>query len=345
MSLFSHRQESFWVELLDHQDNSLGELPGVVGGEVSWNANAPVPGAGTLDLAEREESDIDFSSQRVRPYIRVGDEEWALGVYVMASPTTEHSALGRTRSVALTDKITVVKDDCVTQTLQVTKGSNIIEAASAQILATGEQRILSTPSASTLSNTMTWPPGTSRLSIINDLLAVAGYWSLSTDRQGQFVLAPYRAPADRPVAWEFHEGELSLHSPEWAHELPLWDATNHVTLVSQEDDDGNVWVASAIDDNPDSPTSTVSMKRVLNPIVEENVEAASAAALQQQADRKLIDNSNVIGVISLNHAFVPVWYRDGVSFKSQGMDTKATITKMSLTLEPGSLVSAEWRQA
>lgn len=343
MSLYGHRLESYRVELLDYQDNVIGELEGVTGGSLSWNANAPIPGAGTLELAETTQ-EIDFSSNRVRPFWQVNGEEWPLGVYVMAAPVTEYSATGRARSVDLTDKITVVSDDRIVQTFQVAKGANVVEAARQQIVAAGETRILATPGTTVLANTMTWPPGTSRLSIINDLLGVAGYWSLATDRMGQFILAPYRAPADRPTAWEFAEGAASLHSPEWSHELPLWEATNHVTLVSQENDAGQVWVATAVDDNPDSPTSTVSMKRVLNPIVEENVEAVSLAALQLQANRKLVENSNVVGVIEVDHAFVPVWYRDGVAFTSQGMDTKATIVEMSLDLEPGSLVSAKWRQ-
>ncbi len=345
MSLYGHRLESFWVELLDHDDNSLGPLDGVAGGSLSWNANAPLPGGGELELAGTDLSDtIDYSSHRVRPWWKVGEEEWPLGVYVLAAPETQYSATGQQRAVSLIDKITVVSDDRITQTLQVAAGSNVVEAARQQVLATGETRILATTSSATLSNTMTWAPGTSRLSIINDLLAVAGYWALSTNRWGQFVIEPYIAPADRPTSWEFAEGATSLHSPDWAHELPLWEATNHVTLVSQEDDAGNVWVATAVDDNPASPTSTVNMKRVLNPIVEENVEAASQADLQQQADRKLINNSNVVGVLSVAHAFVPVWYRDGVLFRSQGMDTKATIVEMSLDLRPGALVEATWRQ-
>ena len=343
MSLYSHRVESFKVELLDYKDRTLGLLQGVVGGQLAWNANSPLQGSGSIELVGSQD-EIDFSSNRVRLWRIVGDEEWPLGVYVLAAPGTVYTATGTTRSIELIDKITVVKDDCITQTLQVTSGSNIIDAAVMQIEATGETRILATPSSATLSNTMTWEPGTSRLQVVNDLLTVAGYWSLTTDRQGQFILEPYVDPAERTTSWVFEEGQASLHTPEWEHELPLWEATNHVTLVSQEDDDENVWVASAVDDNPDSPTSTVNMRRVLNPIVEENVEASSQLDLQLQANRKLRDNSNVVGTLQVTHAFVPLWYRDGVQFRSQGMDTKATVVEMSMDLTPGSLVDAKWRQ-
>ena len=252
---------------------------------------------------------------------------------------------GRSRDITLIDKMTVVHGDLLTTTLQIPAGANIIQQVSMQIQLSGENRIAATPSAATLSNPMTWEPGTSRLTVINDLLTTAGYWALWTDGSGQFRVEPYLAPADRPIAWTFEEGAASIHSPYWEYEVSLWEATNTVVMISQENDDGSIWSASAVDDNPESPTSTVAMGRVLNPIVEENVEASSLANLQAQATRKLIDNSNVIGKIRVSHAVIPLWYNQAVKFKSQGMDTTATVTKMSLSLTPGSLVSAEWRQA
>ena len=350
MSLTGHRRQGYRCELLTRTDASLGDLGYVEGGHLEWNANADLPGGGSILLetdTSRGAQVINISSDRVRVWWEVEDEEpWPLGVYVMASPSTQYRGDGSSRQITLIDKLTVVRDDCLLQTLQLPAGANIVQAVVTQIQAAGENRIAATPSSSTLSNPMTWEPGTSRLRVINDLLTASGYWSLWTDRTGQFRVEPYITPAARPIVWNFEEGETSIHSPEWEYELPLWDATNTVILVSQADKDtGEVFVATAVDDNPLSPTSTVSMGRVLNPIVEENVEALSQAALQAQASRKLIDNSNVVGRLSVAHAPIPVWYNEAVAFKSQGIDTRATITKMSLDLDPGALVSAEWRQA
>lgn len=348
MSLTGNRKESYRVELLTETDASLGTLDYVGGGSLDWNANANLPAGGSLSLETPPEGaqEINISKDRVRIWWEVeGEEPWPLGVYVMAAPAVSYRADGSSRQITLIDKLAVVSDDLLLTTLQVPAGANIIQAVVAQINAAGETRIAATPSASTLSNSMTWSPGTSRLRVVNDLLTAAGYWALWTDRTGQFRVEPYVAPADRPITWTFEEGDTAIHSPEWEYELALWDATNTVVLISQASDDQPGMVAYAIDDNPDSPTSTVSMGRTLNPIVEENVEAESQAALQAQATRKLLDNSNVVGKLSVDHAAVPVWYNEAVAFKSQGIDTRATITKMSLSLEPGALIRAEWRQA
>ena len=345
MSLTGHREESFRVELLTNTEKSLGDLDGVSGGSLSWNANADLPGSGSISLQDRGQN-INTSKDRVRVWWQVADYgEWPLGVYVMAAPSRFYTGAGSSRDLTLLDKLTVIKDDRIKETLQFSAGSNIIDSVVSVIQSTGETRIASTASGSVLTNDVAWEPGTSKLSVVNSLLSAAGYWGLWTDRYGQFRVEPYIAPADRPVVWEFQEGETSIHSPEWTYEIPLWEATNLVVLISQADDDGNFWTATAEDDNPASPTSTVSMGRVLNPIVEENVEASSQLDLQQQANRRLISNSNTVGRLSVQHAPIPLWYNEAVSFSSQGVSVKATVIKQDLTLQAGSLVSAEWRQS
>lgn len=345
MSFVGHRTERVLVELLTKSENSLGYLDGVEGGSLSWNANADLPGGGFLTLEDLNQG-INVSQDRIRIWWEIeGVGVWPCGVYVLAAPATQYRSDGSSREIELIDKLTVLRDDKLTETFQLPAGANIVTAAVWLIQETGENRIAFTPSTTTLSNNLTWNPGTSRQQVINDLMAIVGYWSVWTDRNGQFRLEPYQAPGSRPEAWTFEAGETSIHTPEWEYTLPLWEATNTVVYTSQADDDGNFYHASAVDDNPDSPTSTVSMGRVLNPIVEENVEASSQLALQQMANRKLIDNSNVVGRISIAHRFVPVWYNEAVRFRSRGMDIKATITKMSLNLASGSLIDAEWRQA
>lgn len=293
-------------------------------------------------------SETVYEERQIRNYDRVIEEEsyeWPLGVYVMAAPTTAYSEFLKSRSITLIDKLTVVRDDVLTSTYQVVAGGNIINAVVAQINAAGEYKIATTPSTKTLKNAMTWGPGTSRLKVINDLLTAAGYSPLWTDGMGQYRVEPYLRPNRRATVFTFKEGETSIHAPDWTYNMNIWEASNTVVLVSQPDSNGSFWKAVAEDRNPNSPTSLIAMNRVLNPIVQENVEAASLADLQDQADRILVDNSNVVGKLSVAHAMMDLWYNDKIRFISQGMDTFAIITQMSIQLTPGSLVSAEWSQA
>lgn len=345
MSLTGHRREKFYVELLNNLDESQGYLDGVEKGSLRWNANADLPGSGEITLLDLSQT-INLSKDRIRVWWEVdGVEPWAMGVYVISAPATQYAGDGTYYRLILTDKISVIREDVLLETLQIPAGANVVEAAVAQVRAAGENHIAFTDSDATLTNDITFAPGTRRIEVINTLLTACGYWTLWTDRLGQFRIEPYVSPADRGEVWSFEEGATSIHSPEWEHELSLWDATNTVVLTSQPDDNEEFWKAYAVDDNPDSPTSTVSMGRVLNAIVEENIEASSELDLQTQANRKLIDNSNVVGKLKVSHAPIPLWYNEAVVFRSQGMDTRATITEMSLKLEAGSLVRAVWRQA
>ncbi len=344
MSLTGHRVESIRVERLNRAEESLGDLDGISGGSLTWEASADLPAGGNLTLVEIGQT-INYSSDRVRIWWSVqGVEEWPLGVYVLAAPTESHTDAEVTRSIALIDKLTVIREDVITETLQIAKDANIVAAAVDLVKATGETRISATASSKTLTNAMTWDPGTSRLQIVNDLLATAGYAALWTDRNGMFRVEPFIEPAQRPVVWDFTEGEASIHSPNWEYELSLWEASNKVVMTSQANDAGTVFLASAVDTNPASPTSTVSMGRTLNPIVVENVEAASQADLESQALRRLLDTSNVAGKVRVSHAPVPIWFNDAVTFTSGGREMRAAVSRMSLELRPGALVSAEWRE-
>lgn len=344
MSLTGNRREHVRVELLTRSEASLGDLDGVTGGNVQWDASAELPGGGSLTLQERDQA-VNYSSDRVRPWWVVdGYGEWPLGVFVMAAPGKAYDDSGTTRTITLIDKLTVIAEAVLTRTLQVAAGANIIQAVVAQIQAAGETRIAATDSTATLTNPMTWDPGTSRLKVINDLLAAAAYTNLWTDSTGQFRVEPYVAPKNRAVVWDFAEGDTAIHTPTWTHELALWEASNTVIMTSQATAAGSVFFATAVDENPASPTSVVSMGRVLNPIVVENVEASSQADLESQALRRLLDASNVVGKLNVSHAPVPLWVGDTVTFASQGMNTVATIAKMSVELTPGALIAAEWRQ-
>lgn len=343
-ALQGHRAEGYYVELLSSSGNTLAYLDGVTGMDLKWNSLADLQGSGSIQLLDTTQ-DINFSQDRVRLWWSMaGQNPWPLGKYVMSVPETSYTSFGRAYDVTLLDVITVMQEDVLLETLQYPAGVNVVAAAVAQVQAAGEMAISATPSATVLTNALTWSAGTPRLTVINDLLAIAGYWALWTDRYGTFRVDPYVPPASRTPSFTFEEGELAIHTADWQYETSLWNTTNTVVYVSQADDDGNTMTAYAINDDPASPTSTVSLGRPLNPIVEENVEASSQEDLQNQANLRLLNNSSVFGTLTVSHLPLPLWYNDTVRFKSQGVDTLASVWKMEWP-NPGGLVQATWRSA
>lgn len=337
------RVEEYIVTLLDKNEIPQGRLDGVTGGKITLAANSSVKGSGQLEW-NRYSTDTDWSSARIQIKCITSDMgEIPLGVYVVAAPNRDYSGYQYARGIDLTDKLAILQDQILTSTYSILPGMNLVQAATQLILDLGETSIQATPSDVVAVNPRVWHPGTSLIQVINDLMDSVGYWSVWTNRLGSFMLTPWVSPSDRASSWAFSEGQNSLHLPEWQYETSLWEATNRVVLVSQEDENGTVLTSVATNDDPNSPTSTVRMGRVINPIVEEGVEAANQAVLDMLAERKLVDNSNVIEKISIDHLLVPLWYNEAVSFNSSGVQAMATIQRMDITLKPGSLVKTEMR--
>src|SRR5690606_19344240 len=153
------------------------------------------------------------------------------------SPAENHTAFGVTYDVGLLTKMNVIHEDTVEDRFSVAVGAAIIPAVVALIESTGETRVAVTDSDSTLTAALTWDAGTSKLTIINDALQAAGYWSLRGDGSGLCRVGPYTNPADRPVAFEFEHGAASVHFPDWSRAQDHTSVPNRFIAVGQGDED------------------------------------------------------------------------------------------------------------
>lgn len=341
--LLTHRTESFRIEHLDRHGESLGDLDGVIGGTVELNANAPLRGGGSLLLQDQNQG-IDWGKDRVRIWWEVeGVEPWPLGVYLLDMPTEAYTESGKSWEIGLIDKLAVLQDDAVEQTFSLPAGTVVTTAVRDLIQSAGETQISITSSTDTLANMRVWDAGESKLRIINDLLDSINYWALWTDGHGQYRVEPYVRPENRAIAWRFHEGIDSIHTPDWVRNLDLGSVPNKVILVSQAPEDEPSLVATATNENPASPTSYQARGRWVTH-VEDGIETDSQSALQAMTDRKLADLSSPAAALEVTHAAVPLWYNELVSYRSQGHEALATVTKFAVTLAPGALVAAEWRE-
>jgi len=129
-SLVGHRSEIWRLDLLNQQDVVVTTLLGVSGGEFTFNVNATIRGGGSIDY---QGEPLDWNKFRVQPWYRAetrGAEpvEWPLGVFLVATPSTEYSDTGRSVTLELYDKMQILDDDKLAKSFQVAKGANIIDA-------------------------------------------------------------------------------------------------------------------------------------------------------------------------------------------------------------------------
>lgn len=338
-----HRQEIDRVDLLTNVDGVLGELDGVEECSLVLDADALIGGAGSMTLRDTGQN-VDWPSMRVQPWVQVNGESWPLGIFLLAAPDTDYTGTGRGWSVTLTDKVSILESDPLVETLSFPAGAVITDAVVSVINGAGVTRTKITASSGTLSEPgLTWPVGTSRLAVVNDLLKALNYSTLRADGYGYLYSGPVVPPVDRPVTWEFIEGDTAIHSAEFTVKRELSTIPNRVVCTWQASAETEVQKAVAEDLDPDSPTSYPNRGRWVTKIYE-NEEADSQETLDAIAEKYLRDAVAPADGVVFQHAKVPLTIGDVVRFRSADLDMIGEVRRTEAILGVGALTRTTIRK-
>lgn len=347
--LLTSRRTTWRVDLLDRTDRLKGRLAGVTGGSVEVNVNRAVYGSGSLviqatgaaDDGEVTAADIDWASDRVRIWWEVeGVDPWPLATMLLDRVVRREAMTGTTYHVDLLDKLTILSQEGM-GTIAYPSGAHPVDVAVALIEGAGETAIAATDSDAALTTGLAWPSQDSptRLRIINDLLAAAGYRGVYCDGLGVYRLEPYVRPQDRAPVWAFAEGELAVHSPDWERTQDGHDVINRLRCLSQASGEDEPLEVVVENSNPASPYSIPSRGRVLSR-TDTGIEATSLAALASIAQQRLLAASSPTATLAITHAPLPLPVHARVDFESQGHSAQGVITSQSLTLAATAQVTA-----
>ena len=303
------RRFSFRYELLDLANVTVEDaLDGVISGEVAMNWLADIKRVAKFTIIET--GVIDYLSDRIRPHVRLhlppfGTDdfvEWPQGVFLLSTPSRHIDDHGRiTREVDAYDQLQVFADDLVTTRYTVASGTNVVTAVTTLL---GGLAASIAPSTATLAAAKEWEPGTSKLKIINELLGMINYESLSFDESGLARVQAYQAPSERPEEWTYATDSAGLMVPEADQELDLFAVANQWTLVVSEPDQTPI-VSTYTNNDPASPTSTVRRGRTISDFRIE-VEAVDQATLDAKVERLAFEASQVYEAIDFTTALMPI---------------------------------------
>lgn len=343
--LSSHRAESWRVDLLNNDDVTITSLLGAKDGSFRFNVNAAIRGGGSLEYGG---TPIDWNQHRIQPWYRTEAggllQEWPLGVFLVATPSTKFSSAGRSVTLELYDKTHILEQNKVTASYQVPAGTNVVDAVTTVLAQAGQTRAAFEETDQTLSTAMVWPAGTSRLKIINELLDAANYFSIWADGDGVFRASPYKPPAARGISWSFEDNENSIYSPEFTHDFDTFSIPNQVIVIGQSDGETEPQVAVAQDNGPGEfsiPTRGYVISRS-----EEGREATDMATLNGIAQRLLSEGQQVGSTYAIQHAPVPLDLNSVVEFKraAEQVDALATVQEISYSMRTGALCSTTLRE-
>jgi len=329
-------------ELLDSEDQPLGTLDGVTGGSEQIVAQSVLGGSGSLQLDRAD--DIDWMRHRVQVIYSDGVRSWPTGTFLLTSPEEQHTEVGVSFTVGLLTKMNVINEDTVEDRYTLAVGTPIVATVVALIESTGEKRIAATASTATLTAGLTWEAGTSKLTVINDLLQAAGYWSLWCDGSGLFRVEPYVDPASRPVSFEFAHGQASVHFPEWERSQDNTSVPNRFLAIGQGDEKTPPLVGVATNENPASPYSYQARGRWIT-ATEKGVEGTTQAVFDQYAAKKLAEGMTPVARLTVTHTMLQLDPNDLVAFTPEdGRRRLATVQRMSFNFDFDTDVRAEWRE-
>lgn len=328
----------------------LGEVEGIRTGTLDVNQDTA-----TFESAQVETAAyLDVGSDLLRCYLDAAwedgtSESVCLGTWLCSVPGRSIDGPVETCTAYLDGRLQELQDDSFEAPIMVPGGTNIV--AYARQIADGiGLPVNATPSSAVLGAPWSFgldgdsdEDGGSKLDAVNALLRLAGYASASTDERGTVVMQPYRDPTDRAPVWTFEEGVNATFLAKADEELDARGVANVVLAIYETD--GATTIGRAVDDDPASPYSTVSIgrRRVAK-------YTYNSTATQAQANAKALElletNQTVIHRVTLQHVHCPARVGDvvAVEWPSAGISGTFLVRMQSIAIgSAGCMTTSELR--
>lgn len=328
----------------------LGQVDAIRGGTLTVNSDTATYESSRIDVA----SLIDIGSDLIRCYLDATFEDGTtesvcLGTWLLSIPKRDVRGAVTEASAYLDGRLVELQDDSFESPVALPAGTGIL--AYAKGIAEGAGLgVVAVDSAKTLGTAWQFGledegdvDGGSKLDAINALLRLAGYGAASTDPYGRVVMAPDAVAATDTPVWTFAEGANATFLSEAKEERDSRDVCNVVLAIYESED--STTIGEAVDDDPNSPYSTVTLGR--RKVAKYSY---SDTATQAQADAKaeelLYTQQSTIWRVELEHVWCGARVGDvvAVEWPSAGISGRFVIRTQSIEIgSAGCLTTSELR--
>lgn len=368
------RKIDFRYELLDKNENVIGDLNNVIDGEVSMDSLASIKRTAKFRL--KDDGSINFLSDRIRPYLRLyvppgkllgryyyffqssfsaefdlragpdkgGWVEFPLGIFLLSSPIRKDSNQNVYRDVEAYDGLLILRDDKFDIRYTVRAGTNYRQAVIDILASAGITKHNIEQTDKVLPVDMEFEPGKEKLVAINALLTAINYTPIHVDVYGFFTSMTYRSPSIRSSEYTYKDDELSIIYAGMEEELDLFNVPNKWVVVCSSAEQS--LMSSYINSNPNSPTSTVSRGRTIVDY-REVTDIADQQSLDAYVQRIAFEASQVYGKVTFETAINPLHdYMDvlELDYSPLGIKGKYSETSWTMPLKAGARMKHEVRK-
>ena len=262
----------------------LCELYPVEGGEprirMKDSAEIKTSLSGTFLPDER----VNWLTDRIRPELILDGTVYPLGIFLPATVQERTDESQRSVLVEAYDQCWLAKDYARALQSSVAKNENYVAVIKNHLHLAGIDQTLATANAATLPEARHWEIGTPFLTIVNELLAEINYKPLWFNAQGLAVLEPKQTPTAANISHLISSEDVrSLLLPAVSRETDVYSAPNVFICVCANPDKSDNMVATATNNNVNSPLSVQKRGRSIAKVVKLN-NIASQLELQAYAD-------------------------------------------------------------
>lgn len=306
---------------------------------ITRDFNAETLGSATIDITESVgECYVRVYMITIQNGIR---EKHPLGTFLVQTPSSSFN--GRVRNVSMDayTPLLELKENQPPLGYSMMKGDNIMDKAYMIMRENTRAPVVATTCSDTLANDFVANTSDTWLSLIKDLIGNAKYY-LNLDEMGRILYAPKQKTEALQPIWTFDDSNSSILCADFDMEHDLYGVPNAVEVIYSNGKDS--YYAKVVNDDPNSPISTVSRgreicKRVSNPSVSGD---PTEYQIKQYAEQLLRELSTLEYSISYTHGYCPVRIGDCVrlNYTRAGItDIKARVLSQSITCDSKCQVS------
>lgn len=361
-----NRRTDFRFELLDKDGKKKKELQTVLGGSVEHQTFATIKR--TAKFAIKDDPDIDYLSDRIKPYVRLyvpegkvlgryytfysqqfapllkeikdiqksGWVEFPLGVFLLSSPTKKEENGVIVREVDAFDGLVILNEDKFAERYGFAAGTTYYQAVTSLLQGAGITQYNIGHTDKTLPRDIEFEIGTSKLLAINELLRAINFEPIHVDVNGYFISQEYRSPSLKTPEYYYVTDSQSVTFGGMSEELDIFNVANKwVAVVSNAELEPLVSVYE--NNSPVSPTSIVNRGRTIVDFREVD-NAADQESLDAYVERIAFEASQVYGKVEFETAIMPFHdYNDvfEVDFADLGVKGLYSETAWSFPFEVG----------
>lgn len=326
----SGRKNEWQFDLLDKKENlKVGNIDCIQSFTMTYNSLTTLKCS--LSVKMHDDSQINFLSDklRVRLIVKVRGYkfDFPMGVFKFSSAPADRdgsiaSLIRDTRSVTLYSKIKTYQDDKLTTDLELPAGT-VIRSEIIRQLGTISYKFPS--STKSLQSPKIYNIGISKIEVINDLLSILNWNSLSVDGDGIFYSNEYKSPYDRAIEVTYTDEKNQQIEPSFNDDPGMAEIYNIFTGYCTID--GVCYNYTYINDKEASPTSTVNIGNMCaDP--KEFQECSSYTDLQNKVKAWANDNSYKYHKCTFTTFINPLHsYLNCVLFKNSKINMKGIETQ------------------